>query len=372
MNQHKLRVGVVFGGRSGEHDVSLHSAASILANLDTSKYEVIPLGITSEGTWLLGVTPDEMQVLGERTSGGENRPPENAIMLAGDPHSHELRALESGKPVGVGPLDVIFPVLHGPYGEDGTIQGLFEMAGIPYVGCGVLGSALGMDKEKMKILFQAIGLPVIPFQTYQRKQWERAPESVLIAVEQELGYPCIVKPANLGSSVGVSKADDRETLKQAIMQAAEYDSKIIIERWLDVREISCAVLGNEEPETSLVGELVTEKALLDYDAKYIHPSFRFDVPADVPQTVAEDLFHMSKQAFLALDLSGLARVDFFLDRNDGRIYINEVNTMPGFTQDSVYPKLWSASNLSYPKLLDRLIELALERYHDRQRMRTRR
>lgn len=372
MNQRKLRVGVVFGGRSGEHEVSLHSAESILANLDTDKYEVIPLGITREGTWLLGVTPHEMLALGERTGEGESSPPEKAIMLAGDPHNHGLLSLESGKQVDGGPLDVIFPVLHGPYGEDGTIQGLFEMANIPYVGCGVLGSALGMDKEKMKMLFQAIGLPVIPFQTHQRKQWERAPEAVLEAVEQELGYPCIVKPANMGSSVGVSKADDRESLKQAITRAAEYDSKIIIERWLDVREISCAVLGNEEPETSQVGELVTEQALLDYDSKYVRPSFHFDVPADVPQTVAEELRRMSKQAFLVLDLNGLARVDFFLGRNDGRIYINEVNTLPGFTQDSVYPKLWKASNLSYSALLDRLIELALERYHDRQRIRTRR
>jgi D-alanine-D-alanine ligase len=246
------------------------------------------------------------------------------------------------------------------------------MADLPYVGCGVLGSALGMDKEKMKMLFQAIHLPVIPFLAYHRKQWEQAPETILTAVEQELGYPCIVKPANMGSSIGVNTAEDRKTLEQAIAQAAEYDAKVIIERWLNVRELSCAVLGNEEPETSLVGELVTEMALLDYDAKYLHPGFHFAVPAHIPQTLAEEVFHMSKQAFLALDLSGLARVDFFLDRHDGRIYINEVNTMPGFTQDSVYPRLWSASNLPYPRLLDRLIELALERHRDRQHTRTRR
>lgn len=372
MKQQKLRVGVIFGGRSCEHDVSLHSAASILANLDTKKYEVIPLGITREGTWLLDVNPDEMRALEERTGERANRQPDKVVVLAGDATVHDLLILESGKPAGIGPLDVIFPVLHGPYGEDGTIQGVFEMAGLPYVGCGVLGSALGMDKEKMKMLFQAIHLPVIPFLAYHRKQWEQAPETILLAVEQELGYPCVVKPANMGSSIGVSNATDRKTLEQAIAQAVEYDTKIIIERWLNVRELSCAVLGNEEPKTSLIGELVTEMTLLDYDAKYLHPGFHFDVPAPIPQTLAEEVFHMSKQAFLVLDLSGLARVDFFLDRNDGRIYINEVNTMPGFTQDSVYPKLWSASNLPYPKLLDRLIELALERHQDRQRMRTRR
>ncbi|HEX4714889.1 MAG TPA: D-alanine--D-alanine ligase family protein [Ktedonobacteraceae bacterium] len=372
MKQHKLRVGVIFGGRSCEHDVSLHSAASILANLDTKKYEVIPLGITREGAWLPGVAPDAMHALEEKAGEQEKRQPDKAVVLAGDAQVYDLLAVEDGKPVGSGPLDVIFPVLHGPYGEDGTIQGVCEMAGLPYVGCGVPGSALGMDKEKMKMLFQAMHLPVIPYLVYHRRQWEQAPETILLAVEQELGYPCIVKPANMGSSIGVSKASDRQTLEQAIAQAVEYDTKIIIERWLNVRELSCAVLGNEEPKTSLIGELVTEMTLLDYDAKYLHPGFHFEVPAPIPGTLAEEVLHMSKQAFLVLDLSGLARVDFFLDRHDGRIYINEVNTMPGFTQDSVYPELWSASNLPYPKLLDRLIELALERHQDRQRMRTRR
>ncbi|MBO0795268.1 MAG: D-alanine--D-alanine ligase [Ktedonobacteraceae bacterium] len=370
MKQQKLRVGVIFGGRSCEHDVSLHSAASILANLDTNKYEVIPLGITREGTWLLGVTPDKMPTPAEKTGEQENRQPDKAAVLAGDAKVYDLLALEDGKPVGTGPLDVIFPVLHGPYGEDGTIQGLFEMAGLPYVGCGVLGSALGMDKEKMKMLFQAIHLPVIPYLVYKHRQWEQAPETILLAVEQELGYPCIVKPVNMGSSIGVSKAEDRKTLEQAIAQAVEYDTKIIIERWLNVREVSCAVLGNEEPEISLVGELVTEVEMLHYEGKYLQPAFNFTVPAAIPRPQTEELLRMAKQAFLVLDLSGLARVDFFLDRNDGRIYINEVNTLPGFTQDSVYPKLWSASNLPYPQLLDRVIKLALERHQDRQRLRT--
>jgi len=370
--QQKLRVGVIFGGRSGEHDVSLHSADSVLANLDAEKYEVIPLGITREGAWLLGVNPDEMQAPGEMTGEREKRQPQNnKVVLAGDAILYDVKSLEGGKPVGVGPLDVVFPVLHGPYGEDGTIQGLLEMIGIPYVGCGVLSSALGMDKEKMKILFQAIHLPVIPFLTYQRRQWEQAPDAILRDVEQQLRYPCIVKPANMGSSIGVSKAEDSETLKQAIIQAAEYDKKIIIERWLDVREISCAVLGNEEPQLSLLGELVTQEAVLNYEGKYLHPAFRFQVPADIPQPLATECFSMAKQAFHVLDLNGLARVDFFLDRNDGRLYLNEINTMPGFTPDSVYPKLWSASGLPYPQLLDQLIELALERHQDRQRIRTR-
>lgn len=374
-NKQKIRIGLIFGGRSGEHEVSLASANSVMANLDKDKYEVIPIGITKTGAWLLGTDPTRLLASpdAQPNSAQSDQQATTAVTLTGDPNVRRLIPLQNGTQLhDNGALDVIFPVMHGTYGEDGALQGLLEMANVPYVGCGVLGSALGMDKEKMKMLFQAIHLPVLPFLAYHRKQWEQAPETILLAVEQELGYPCIVKPANMGSSIGVSKAADRKTLEQAIAQAAEYDTKIIIERWLNVRELSCAVLGNEEPKTSLIGELVTEMTLLDYDAKYLHPGFHFDVPATIPGPLAEEVFHMSKQAFLVLDLSGLARVDFFLDRNDGRIYINEVNTMPDFTQDSVYPKLWSASNLPYPKLLDRLIELALERHQDRQRMRTRR
>src|SRR5258706_1344410 len=374
-NKQKIRIGLIFGGRSGEHEVSLASANSVMANLDKDKYEVIPIGITKTGAWLLGTDPTRLLAApdAQPNSAQSDQQATTAVTLTGDPNVRRLIPLQNGTQLhDNGALDVIFPVMHGTYGEDGALQGLLEMANVPSVGCGVLGSALGIDKEKMKMIFQAIHLPVIPFLAYHRKQWEQAPETILLAVEQELGYPCIVKPANMGSSIGVSKAADRKTLVQAIAQAAEYDTKIIIERWLNVRELSCAVLGNEEPKTSLIGELVTEMTLLDYDAKYLHPAFHFDVPATIPGPLAEEVFHMSKQAFLVLDLSGLTRVDFFLDRNDGRIYINEVNTMPDFTQDSVYPKLWSASNLPYPKLLDRLIELALERHQDRQRMRTRR
>ncbi|EFH87960.1 D-alanine--D-alanine ligase family protein [Ktedonobacter racemifer] len=374
-NKQKIRIGLIFGGRSGEHEVSLASANSVMANLDKDKYEVILIGITKTGAWLLGTDPTRLLASpdAQPNSAQSDQQATTAVTLTGDPNVRRLIPLQNGTQLhDNGALDVIFPVMHGTYGEDGALQGLLEMANVPYVGCGVLGSALGMDKEKMKMLFQAIHLPVLPFLAYHRKQWKQAPETILLAVEQELGYPCIVKPANMGSSIGVSKAADRQTLEQAIAQAGEYDTKIIIERWLDVRELSCAVLGNEEPKTSLIGELVTEMTLLDYDAKYLHPGFHFDVPATIPGPLAKEVFHMSTQAFLVLDLSGLARVDFFLDRNDGRIYINEVNTMPDFTQDSVYPKLWSASNLPYPKLLDRLIELALERHQDRQRMRTRR
>ena len=371
MAQEKLRVGVVFGSRSCEYDVSLKSAASVIASLDTDKYDVIPLAITRKGTWLLGVGPAELQAIEEEKSEQEYFEQGKAVALVGDPNVRHLLTLESGKRFGIEPLDVIFPVLHGPYGEDGTIQGLLEMADVPYVGCSVLGSAVGMDKEIMKLLFQAVGLPIIDYLVYRRREWERSPEVVISAVEQRLGYPCIVKPVNMGSSVGVGKASDREALGQVIAAAVLYDSKIIIERCLNVREISCGVLGNDEPITSLVGEYVAEEnTFLDYEGKYIDLSFHFDVPADIPQELAQEIRERSILAYRTLDLNGLARVDFFLDRDSHYLYINEVNTLPGFTAASVYPKMWLASGLSYPQLLDRLIELALERYEDRKRNRT--
>lgn len=371
MIEKKLRVGVIFGSRSCEYDVSLNSATSVIENLDTNKYEVVPLAITREGTWLLGTKPAELQAIEENKSKPESLTQSQAVALIGDPNVRHLLALESGKQVDIEPLDVIFPVLHGPYGEDGTIQGLLEMADIPYVGCGVLGSAIGMDKEITKKLFQCVGIPIIDYLVYRRHEWEQSPEMVMSAVEQQIGYPCIVKPVNMGSSVGVSKASDREALNLAMTTAALYDRKIIIERCLNIREISCAVLGNDEPISSLVGEYVTEEdTFLDFEGKYIHPSFHFDVPANISQELAQEIRQKSLLAYRTLDLSGLARVDFFLDRNSQRLYINEVNTLPGFTTASVYPKMWIASGLSYPHLLDRLIELALERYQDRKRNRT--
>jgi D-alanine-D-alanine ligase len=369
MTQKKLRVGVVFGSRSCEYDVSLHSAEAVLANLDTNKYDVVPIAITKEGAWLLNVTPEELHVLDEKPDEKKHIQQEKAIVLAGDPTVRDLLMVGNGKKAT--PLDVVFPVIHGPYGEDGTIQGLLEMADIPYVGGGVLGSAIGMDKEKMKIIFQSINLPMIDYLTYRYTRWAREPETILTEIEQKLGYPCIVKPVNMGSSIGVTRADDREALRRSITEAAEYDNKIMVERCLNIREISCSVLGNEEPATSPLGEIVNEENVVnDYDLKYVHPTFRLDIPpAGISPQMTEDILRMAKQAFLALELSGLARVDFFVDRNDQRIYINEANTMPGFTSSSVYASLWAAANLPYPQLLDRLIELALERHQQRQRLR---
>ncbi|HVB75584.1 MAG TPA: D-alanine--D-alanine ligase [Ktedonobacteraceae bacterium] len=367
----KIRVGIVFGGRSGEHEVSLASATSIMANLDSEKYEAIPIGITKEGSWLLGTQPQQLLAAEQSANQTSGLEASTAVTLTGDPRLHRLIPIEQGEDLGnQGALDVIFPVLHGTYGEDGTLQGLLEMANVPYVGCGVLGSALGMDKEKMKMIFQRVGLPVGDYLVYRRGEWERAPEPVMDAIEQRLGCPCFVKPVNLGSSVGVNKAHDRAELQSAIDEAAQYDRKIIIEQYINCRELECAVLGNDEPVVSVVGEIVSSNEFYDYRAKYIDGKSRDIIPAGIPQSIAEEVRRQAVQAFLALDLSGLARVDFFLDRESSQVYINEVNTMPGFTAISMYPRLWQASGLSYAKLLDRLIELAIERHEDQQRNRT--
>ena len=368
----KIRVGLVFGGRSGEHEVSLASATSVMANLDREKYDVVPIGITREGSWLLGTEPARLmaaeQYVGEET--GENTET-TAVTLTGDPRLRRLIPLEGGEELrDNGSLDVIFPVLHGTYGEDGTLQGMLEMANVPYVGCGVLGAALGMDKEKMKIVFQAVGLSNVDYLVYRRNEWERSPETILNAIEQRLGYPCFVKPVNLGSSVGINKAHDRVELEHALHVAAEYDRKIIIEHGINCREFECSVLGNDEPIASVIGEVVASNEFYDYNAKYLDNKSQVIIPAQIPQPVSEEIRRQAITAFLALDLSGLARVDFFMEKETGHIYINEVNTMPGFTQISMYPKLWEASGLPYAELLDRLIELAIERYDDKQRNRT--
>lgn len=375
MAERKLRVGLVFGGRSGEHEVSLASAKSVMENLDRSKYEVVPIGITREGSWLLGTEPTSLieteQRSGQLSEIGGEVEQTTAVTLTGDPTVRRLIPLQGGEPLrDNGALDVIFPVLHGTYGEDGTLQGLLEMANVAYVGCGVLGAALGMDKEKMKMVFQSVGLPIGDYLVYRRSEWERAPEPVLDAIEQRLGYPCFVKPVNLGSSVGISKAHDRGELEHALHVAAAYDRKIIIEQYINCRELECAVLGNDEPVVSVVGEVIASNEFYDYNAKYIDNQSQTIIPADIPATTAAEVRRQAIQAFLALDLSGLARVDFFLEKETGNVYINEVNTMPGFTQISMYPKLWEASGLPYTQLLERLIELAQERYEDRQRNRT--
>ena len=367
----KIRVGLVFGGRSGEHEVSLASATSVMANLDKEKYDVVPIGITKEGSWLLGVAPPRLLEAEQGASHEEGLEQSTAVTLTGDPSLRRLIPVRGSEQLGAeGALDVVFPVLHGTYGEDGALQGLLEMANVPYVGCGVLGSALGMDKEKMKMIFSSAGLPVVEALTYRRNEWERSPEEIMDAVEQRLGYPCFVKPVNLGSSVGVNKAHNREELAHAMRVAAEYDRKIIIERGINCRELECSVLGNDEPIASIVGEVVPSNEFYDYNAKYIDGKSHVVIPAAIPQATAEQVRRWAVQAFTALDLSGLSRVDFFLEKETGQVYINEVNTIPGFTQISMYPKLWEASGLSYAQLLDRLVELALERHEDRQRNRT--
>ncbi len=373
MARKKLRIGLIFGGRSGEHEVSLASATSVMANLDREKYEVVPIGITKEGGWLLGTEPARLMAAEQHINHTENTETETttAVTLTGDPRMRRLIPLESGEQLqDNGALDVIFPVLHGTYGEDGTLQRLLDMADVPYVGCGVLGSALGMDKEKMKMVFQAVGLPSVDYLVYRRNEWERSPTTIMDAIEQRLGYPCFVKPVNLGSSVGINKAHDRAELEHAINVAAEYDRKIIIDRGINCRELECAVLGNDEPLASVVGEVIASNEFYDYHAKYIDNKSQVIIPADIPQATAEEVRRQAVTAFLALDLSGLARVDFFLEKESGQVYINEVNTMPGFTQISMYPKLWEASGLTYAQLLDRLVELAIERHQEKQRNRT--
>jgi D-alanine-D-alanine ligase len=362
----KRRIGLIFGGRSGEHEVSLASARSVMAHLDQEKYEVVPIAITKTGAWLLGADPQTLLTT------GQDAQPETSTMvtLTGDPNVQRLIPLEGGEQLrDNGALDVIFPAMHGTTGEDGALQGLLEMANVPYVGCGVLGSALGMDKEKMKMIFQNIGLPIVDYLVYRRHEWERSPETVMDAIEQRLGYPTFIKPANLGSSVGINKAHDRAELEHAIDVAAQYDRKIIIEKGINCRELECAVLGNDEPIASVVGEVGSSSEFFDYNAKYIDNKSEISIPAVLPQATAEEIRRQALQAFLALDLSGLARVDFFLEKETGQVYINEVNTLPGFTQVSMYPMLWEASGIPYSELLDRLIELGIERHADRQRNR---
>ncbi|GAC1500578.1 MAG: D-alanine--D-alanine ligase [Ktedonobacteraceae bacterium] len=379
MSQKKLRVGLVFGGRSGEHEVSLASARAVMEQLDPATYDVVPIGITRAGTWLLGTSPDRLLASGqsmalegqEDAGGATNIQQPTSVTFTSDPTVGRLIPLQSDVPLGDrGAIDIIFPVLHGTYGEDGTLQGMLEMANIPYVGCGVLGSALGMDKEKMKMVFASAGLPNVNYIVFRRSNWERDPRTVLDKIEQQIGYPNFVKPVNLGSSVGVNKAHNREELSHALNVAAEYDHKIIIEQGIDCRECECAVLGNDEPIASVVGEVVASNEFYDYNAKYIDNKSRVIIPAELPSQMAQEIRRYAVEAFLALDLSGLARVDFFIEKETGKVYINEVNTLPGFTQISMYPKLWEASGVPYAELLDRLIALGLERHADRQRNRT--
>ena len=371
----KIRVGVIFGGRSGEHEVSVRSARAVVESFDRTRYEVVPINISKEGRWLspaesAALLPESARgLLSENVNGADE-----ALTIVGDPSRRGLHRLESvggGGAASSQRLDVVFPVMHGTYGEDGTIQGLLEMAGLPYVGCGVLASSCGMDKVTMKVLFREAGLPICKHVWFLRGEWERDPERVRTRVESEIGYPCFVKPANLGSSVGISRAGDAETLARAINLAAGYDRKVIVEEGLDVREIECAVMGNDEPEASLPGEYVVhdeQAKFLDYTEKYSSTGhIEFVVPAPIPKRIAEKIRRKAARAFKAIDGSGFARVDFFLRRDNGKLLINELNTIPGLTDVSGFPKMWEASGKPFPKVLDRLVELAFERHAEKSR-----
>ena len=394
----KLRVGILFGGRSGEHEVSLLSAASVFKAIDKSKYEVVPIGITKEGHWVTA-TDAERLLRGEfphqqerhlragdpeATAGAAVLARGEAVVVPPEPQSHggsltafqtdasshSLTRRAADRAISV---DIIFPVLHGTFGEDGTIQGLLELADTAYVGAGVLGSAAGMDKDVMKSLFRAAGLPIVKHVTVLRGDWESQPKKVQKQVESELKYPVFVKPANLGSSVGISKAHNRAELGPAINEAAKFDRKIVIEQGVGgkkhkAREIECSVLGNDNPGASVPGEIVPNKEFYDYDAKYLDEGSGLIIPAKLTKAETKKVRELAIRAFQAVDCSGLARVDFLMEAGKSRkIYVNEINTMPGFTAISMYPKLWAATGLPYPELIERLIKLGLERHEEKKR-----
>jgi D-alanine-D-alanine ligase len=392
----KIRVGILFGGRSGEHEVSLLSAASVLNAIDKTKYEVVPIGITKDGRWLTAEHAERL-LRGDADEGA--RTPQTTLR-AGDPEATLGAAvLATGESVVVPPeparrgvglspfqtdanlrrasdrainVDVIFPVLHGTFGEDGTIQGLLELADLAYVGAGVLGSSAGMDKDVMKSLFRAAGLPIVKHVTVLRSQFEREMKKVQKQVESKLKYPVFVKPANLGSSVGISKAHDRKELGPALAEAAKFDRKIVIEEGVGgkknkAREIECAVLGNDDPKASIAGEIIPCKEFYDYDAKYLVEGSEPVIPAKLSKSEMKTVQKLAIAAFQAVDCTGLARVDFLMDPKSRKILVNEINTMPGFTAISMYPKLWDATGVSYPELIDRLIQLGIERHEDKKR-----
>jgi D-alanine-D-alanine ligase len=369
----KIRVGVLFGGQSAEHAVSLASATNVMAALDPAKYEVVPIGITRAGHWLTGgdplralksgATPAEQMVLPLAPANAPDAAPERGLALS-HPSVQPTVGVVAGS---LDTVDVIFPVLHGPYGEDGTIQGLLEVAGVPYVGAGVLGSALGMDKIAMKLVFTAAGLPVAPYVALSRAQWEADPARIQARCERELGYPMFAKPANLGSSVGITKIHGPEAFAPALDRAARYDRRLLVEQGLDAREIECSVLGNDYPVASVCGEIVPRREFYDFRAKYLDDSSDLIIPADLPEVVSSEVRRLAVAAFLAIDGAGMARVDFFVTRATQQVYLNEINTIPGFTAISMYPKLWEASGLPPAALLDRLITLALARWADRRR-----
>jgi D-alanine-D-alanine ligase len=365
----KVRVGIVFGGRSGEHEVSLMSAQGVMGAIDKSKYEVVPIGITKEGQWL--ASGDPMKALSSGVTAESNpaallaEPSQRGLMCLAEQEAE--RALTA---IPVSQIDVVFPILHGPYGEDGTVQGLLELADIPCVGAGVAASAVGMDKALFKDIVRAQGLPIVPYLVIKRQTWEQEPEKVVARIEAEIGYDCFVKPANLGSSVGISKAHNRSELCAGLDGAARYDRKLIVEVAVDAREIEVSVLGNDEPIASVPGEIVPCNEFYDYAAKYLDGESELLIPAPIPSETTNLVRELAIHAYLAIDCAGMARVDFLLDRTTGEVYLNELNTIPGFTPISMYPKLWEATGISYTELIDRLIQLALERHADKSRSAT--
>jgi len=383
----KLRVGVIYGGRSGEHEVSLASAAAVFQNLDPEKYEPIAIRIEKDGRWALperaptlvsaaDVIHTSKQHITEHVREAHLvAHPGGDTLITIDRDSTRSAGLARSQPASVVvsglALDVVFPVLHGPYGEDGTVQGLLELANVPYVGAGVLASAVGMDKAVMKLVFTAKGLPVGDYEVVLKRDWQRDERGVMSAVADKLGFPVFVKPANLGSSVGISKAKHATELRAAIALAAEFDRKIVVEAAVPkAREIECAVLGNDEPEASVAGEIIPGREFYDYEAKYLEDTSRTVIPADLTARQADEIRRLAIAAFKAVDCAGMARVDFLLAGDSGVLYVNEVNTIPGFTTISMYSKMWEASGLSYPKLVDRLITLAIERHAEKQQLRT--
>jgi D-alanine-D-alanine ligase len=377
----KLRIGVIYGGRSGEHEVSLASAAAVFKNLDSSRYEAVPILVTKEGRWTVPSEPPALEAAADAIAASRTKAiaaTSREAHLIAHPGGDTLMTIDrsSGSDVSTVAvsglaLDVVFPVLHGPYGEDGTVQGLLELANVPYVGCGVLGSAVGMDKAVMKLLFAARDLPICDYEVVLTRDWRRDERAVLARVTSRLGFPLFVKPANLGSSVGISKAKHAIELRAAINVAAEFDRKIVIEAAVPAaREIECAVLGNDDPEASLPGEIIPSREFYDYEAKYLDEGSRSIIPAQLSEAQAANVRRLSIAAFQAIDGAGMARVDFLLARDSGVLYLNELNTIPGFTTISMYAKLWEASGLGYSALLDRLIDLAIERHRDKQQLRT--
>ena len=357
--QKRLRVGILYGGRSGEHEVSLASAASVIRALDPEKYEAVPIGITKDGRWLVGTGAQKM--LPEVLKSGER------VSMPPDPTVGALVPLASGAGSSSVSVDVVFPVLHGTFGEDGTVQGLLELAGLPYVGAGVLGSAVGMDKDVQKRLFEQAGLPVVRFLAFRRSEWEHNRSAILKLIKKKLRFPIFVKPAAAGSSVGMTRVKTAREISAAMDTAAEFGLKIIVERGVNAREIEVSVLGNDDVRASIPGEIVPHREFYDYTAKYLEEGTRLVIPAKLTKKQVATFQDYAVRSFRAIDGTGMARCDFFLDRRTGKIFVNELNTIPGFTAISMYPKLWEASGVPYPRLIDHLIELAFELHREKAR-----